>query len=192
MMVRALDSKELPGGHRFLAVAAILTLFVIDITLSPARAASIDSFVGHWVGEGITENGAPAESVGFIDRELEVTIKPIADGFTVTWVTRRQAGGARADKVKHTSISVPFVEIDKSGMYRMSATGDLLSGSPYFWARVAERMLIVHSITISEHGVLEYQKYVRTLFNDDEMQLRFTRSLDGSIVRSVLAHLRRQ
>ncbi|MCZ6455607.1 MAG: hypothetical protein O6909_15320, partial [Alphaproteobacteria bacterium] len=82
--------------------------------------------------------------------------------------------------------------VGKPGIYRMTATGEPLSGAPYIWARLADRALEIHSITISDRGVLEYQKYVRTLLSDDEMQLRFTRSLDGSIVRSVLAHLQRQ
>ena len=178
--------------NRFVAATAILIAFIVIHPLSPARAAPNDPFVGHWVEKGITENGAPAKSVGFVGRELEVTIKPSADGFSVTWVTRRPSGGARVDSIKHTSISVPFAQFGKPGTYRMTATSEPLSGAPYIWARVVDRAFEVHSITISEHGVLEYQKYVRTLLTDDEMQLRFIRSLDGSIVRSVLAHLRRQ
>lgn len=177
---------------RFFAAAAFLVLMAVFSSAAPAGSAPIDPFVGHWVGSGITENGAPAESVGFVDRELEVTIEPAADGFIVTWATRRPAGKAGADKIKHTAIIVPFAPAEKSGIYRMTAIGEPLSGSPYIWARVADRILEIHSITISEYGVLEYQKYVRTLLTDDEMQLRYTRSLDGSIVRSVLAHLRRQ
>lgn len=177
---------------RFFAAATILVLSAILPPASPASAAPIDPFVGHWVGRGITENGGPAESVGFVDRELEVDIEATADGFNVTWKTLRPSGGTRADKIKHTSLSVPFVHIDKPGMYRMAATGEPLSGAPYIWARVSDHQLEVHSIAISDRGVLEYQKYVRTLLSNDEMQLRFTRSLDGSIVRSVLAHLQRQ
>lgn len=174
---------------RFITAAAILAVLVILPVTRPTSAAPFDPFIGHWVGMGITENGAPAESVGLIDREIEVTIEAMTDGFNVTWVTRRPS---RSNKIKHSSVSVPFVSVDKPGIYRMTATGEPLSGSPYIWARVADRVMEVHSITISQHGVLEYQKFVRTLLTDDEMQLRFTRSLDGSIVRSVLAHLRRQ
>ena len=176
----------------YFAAATILVLAAVLPPASPASAGSIDPFVGHWVGRGITENGAPAESVGFVDRELDVTIKTTPDGFNVTWKTLRLSSSGRADKVKHTAISVPFFQVGKPGIYRMAVTGEPLSGSPYIWARVADHMLEVHSITISERGVLEYQKYVRTLLDEDEMQLRFTRSLDGSIVRSVLAHLTRQ
>ncbi len=177
---------------KYFAAAAIIIVAAFLSPVLPANAAPIDPFVGHWVGRGITENGAPAESVGFVDRELEVTIDSTADGFNVTWITRRPAGGIPAVKVKHSSLSVLFAHVGKPGIYRMTATGEPLSGAPYIWARLADRALEIHSITISDRGVLEYQKYVRTLLSDDEMQLRFTRSLDGSIVRSVLAHLQRQ
>lgn len=177
---------------RFCAATAIIILTAVLFSATPATAAPIDPFIGHWVGMGITENGAPAESVGFIDRDLEVTIEAAADGFTVAWKTLRPSGSGREDKVKHTSVRVPFVQVGEPGMYRMTATPEPLSGSPYIWARVSDHMLEVHSITISGRGVLEYQKYIRTLLSDGEMQLRFTRSLDGSIVRSVLAHLKRQ
>ena len=177
---------------RMFAAVAIIILAAFLPPASPANAAPIDPFVGQWIGMGITENGAPAESVGFIDRDLEVTIEATADGFNVTWKTLRPSGSGRADKVKHTSVQVPFVQVDKPGIYRMAATSEPLSGSPYIWARVSGQLLEVHSITISQRGVLEYQKYTRTLLSDNEMQLRFTRSLDGSIVRTVLAHLKRQ
>ena len=176
---------------RNLVVAAVALIFAAVLPpISPAGAASIEPFVGHWVGMGITENGAPAESVGFVDRELEVIVEATENGFNITWKTLRPSGGG--SKIKHTSISVPFLASGKPGIYRMSATHEPLSGAPYIWARVTDNALEVHSITISGRGALEYQKYVRTLLTDDEMQLRFTRSLGGSIVRSVLAHLTRR
>lgn len=175
-------------------IFALVLVSIVGIAAgsSAGRADPIDPFVGHWQGRGITENGAPAESVGFIDRELDVTVEKTEDGFRVTWATRRQDVRGASDKVKYTSVSVPFDKVDAPGIYRMSATSEPLSGSPYIWARVADNVLEVHSITISQRGILEYQKYVRTLLNDNEMQLRFTRSVDGSIVRSVLAHLNRR
>ncbi len=176
--------------NRIFAAALVVVFTAILPAAVPARAAPIDPFVGDWEGRGITENGAPAESVGFVDRELEVSIKPTAEGFNVTWVTRRSS--VSGSKIKHTSVSVPFVGVDKPGMYRMAATTEPLSGAPFVWARIVDHILEIHSITISDRGVLEYQKYVRTLLTEDEMQLRFTRSVDGSIVRSVLAHLTRK
>jgi len=174
-------------------VRAIIAAAALYLAVTvPALAAPIDPFVGHWVGRGITESGALGETVGFVDRELEVDVAETADGFTITWRTLRPADNAPSDKVKHTSMSVPFVHVDGPGIYRMAAAGEPLSGAPYIWARLTDDTLEVHSIKISNRGVLEYQKYVRTLLSDTEMQLRFTRSLDGTIVRTVLAHLKRQ
>ncbi len=74
----------------------------------------------------------------------------------------------------------------------MEGTNDLVSGSPYRWAHIDGRVLVVHSIAILDSGELEHQKYVRTLLAINEMQLRYTRSLDSSIVGSVLAILHRE
>ena len=80
----------------FVATAVLVIAAVLHIP-SPASAASIDPFVGHWVGRGITENGAPAESVGFVDRELEVIVEATTNGFNITWKTLRQSSSGRAD-----------------------------------------------------------------------------------------------
>ncbi len=159
---------------------------------SPARADSIDPFIGQWVGTGITENGAPAENIGLVDRNLSVIIEARGEGFDLIWSTLRPSSGKQSDKVKLSSVNVSFAESGKPGIYRMVGAKEPVSGAPYIWARLADHVLEVHSVTISDRGVLEYQKFVRTLLSDDEMQLRFTRSLDGSIVRTVLAHLTRQ
>jgi hypothetical protein len=74
----------------------------------------------------------------------------------------------------------------------VEGSNDTVSGSSYRWARIDGRDLVVHSIAISDNGVLEHQRYVRTLLADNEMQLRYTRSLDSSIVGSVLAILSRE
>jgi hypothetical protein len=44
---------------------------------------------------------------------------------------------------------------------------------------------------VLEDGTLEHQKYVRILLSDNQMQLRYTRALDGEVVRSVIALLRK-
>ena len=60
------------------------------------------------------------------------------------------------------------------------------------WAHLDGRVLVVNSIAISDQGVLEQQRYVRTLAAADEMELRYTRSLDSDVVSSVLAILNRE
>ncbi len=77
-------------------------------------------------------------------------------------------------------------------LYRVEGSNDPVSGSSYRWARIDGRELVVHSIAILDNGELEHQRYVRTLLANDEMQLRYTRALDGIIVGSVLAILSRE
>jgi len=157
-----------------------------------AAQSAIDPFYGRWIGKGITENVGKASGVAFADRDLDVTVRPTEQGFTIVWKTTRTTKKNGASDVRLWSISVPFVEADRNGLYRMVARTDPVSGTPYMWARLAGRMLVVNSMTISDDGVLEQQRYVRTLLSDNEMQLRYTRSLDGTTVRSVLALLRRE
>ena len=157
-----------------------------------ASASTIDAFSGRWIGKGITENQGIASGIAFADRDLDVTIKPTEQGFTIVWKTAKTTRKKGGDTVRLWSVAVPFVETERDGIYSMAASSDPISGTPYMWARIVERRLVVNSITISEQGVLEHQRFVRTLLTNNEMQLRYTRSLDGSIVRSVLAHLSRE
>lgn len=156
---------------------------------SPSHASSLEAFYGHWVGSGITENEGPGSNIAFADRDLDVTIAPIEQGFRITWQTVRRDPGRGVRDLKLWSVTVPFVEAGRGDMFRMAASGEPILGEPYMWAQIADRSLTVHSIAIAEDGTLEYQKYVRTLLSDTDMQLRFTRSVDGSIERSVLAVL---
>ncbi len=177
----------------FIKKLSLATVLIAILSVGPAAAQSaIDAFSGRWIGKGITENVGDAAGVAFADRDLDVTIKPTEQGFTIVWKTSRTTKKNGADEVRLWSITVPFVAAERRGLYRMGFPTDPVAGTPYMWARLADRTLVVNSMTISDEGVLEQQRYVRTLLSDDEMQLRYTRSLDGNVVRSVLANLRRE
>ncbi len=170
---------------RLILATAMIALLPIG---TGASASSIEAFYGRWIGKGITEN----TGIEFVDRELDVTVEPTERGFTLVWKmsrTKRKKGG---DQVRHWSTTVPFAQTDRDGIYRMEGSSDPVSGSSYRWAHVDGRVFVVHSIAILDNGVLEHQWYVRTLLPKNEMQLRYTRSLDGSIVGSVLAILSRE
>jgi hypothetical protein len=172
---------------------SLAVLVIAILPFGPATAEpTIDPFYGRWIGKGITENVGIASAEVFVDRDLDVTIEPTEDGFTIVWKTSRTTKKNGASEVRLWSITVPFVDAERGGLYRMVFPTDPVTGTPYMWARVADRTLVVNSMTISEDGVLEHQKYVRTLATDDEMRLRYTRSLDGNTVRSVLGVLTRE
>ena len=180
------------GRVRDMGFIKILSLATVLIAILPIRtgasASDIEAFYGRWIGKGITEN----EGIAFADRDLDVIVEPAERGFTLVWKMSRTTKKKGGDQVRHWSITVPFVQTDRNGIYRMDGSSDLVSGSSYRWARIDGRVLVVHSIAISDKGVLEHQRYVRTLLANNEMQLRYTRSLDGSIVGSVLAILSRE
>ena len=169
-----------------------LSLAMVLIALLPigtgASASTIEALYGRWIGKGITEN----KGTEFADRDLDVTIEPTERGFTLVWKVSRTKKKKSGDQIQQWSTTVPFVQTDRNGIYRMEGSSDPVSGSSYRWAHIDGRVLVVHSIAILDEGVLEHQKYVRTLLANNEMQLRYTRSLDGSIVGSVLAILSRE
>jgi hypothetical protein len=173
----------------FIKKLGLATLLIAVLFIGTgASATTIEDFYGRWVGKGITEN----KGLEVADRDLDVTIEPTERGFTLVWKMSRTTRKKGGDQIRHWSVTVPFVQTDRNGLYRVEGSNDTVSGSSYRWARIDGRDLVVHSIAISDNGVLEHQRYVRTLLADNEMQLRYTRSLDSSIVGSVLAILSRE
>jgi hypothetical protein len=174
------------GFIRRLSLATVL-IAILPIGTG-AYASTIEAFYGRWVGKGITED----IGLEVADRDLDVTVEPTERGFTLVWKMSRTTRKKGGDQVRHWSVTVPFVQTDRNGLYRVEGSTDPISGTSYRWARIDGRVLVVHSISISDKGVLEHQRYVRSLLANNEMQLRYTRSLDGSIVGSVLAILSRE
>jgi hypothetical protein len=167
-------------------------LLVLLTATGAARAADpIDPFLGQWQGIGVTENSGPGSDVAFADRALDVNIQRIDQGFSLVWVTAVQAVGANTSDVKVRSTRNDFLSTGHGKVYQMTADSDLGKGSAFRWAHFADRTLIVQGIAVLEDGTLEHQKYVRILLSDNQMQLRYTRALDGEVVRSVIALLRK-
>jgi hypothetical protein len=174
---------------KFFRKPSLVTLLVVILPIgTSASASTIEEFSGQWLGKGITENRGNR----FADRDLDVTIEPTNHGFTILWKTSKTTRKNGVDNVGLWSITVPFVETNRTGLYRGEISSDPVSGSPYMWAHLDGRVLVVNSIAISDQGVLEQQRYVRTLAAADEMELRYTRSLDSDVVSSVLAILNRE
>ena len=91
------------------------SLFVTLSLGTAASAATIEAFSGHWVGKGITENADIASGVRFTDRDLDVTIKPSEDGFTIVWKTTRTTRRNGVDEVGLWSVAIAFVATGNDG-----------------------------------------------------------------------------
>lgn len=145
---------------------------LISIAKSPtAIAASIEPFLGHWVGAGITENQGPGSDFGFADRDLNVTIVAVSRGFRIIWQTLSRAQPGSTGKFTLRSTTVTFVEAGRKDLFRMDPVRGPISGNAYLWAHIGDRRLVVHSLSISDAGILEHQKYTRILIADDQVQL---------------------
>ena len=66
-----------------------------------------------------------------------------------------------------------------------------MKGEPYAWARVEGRKLSVFVLTIDTDGGYDIQTYDRTLTDDDNLELQFTRIRNGEVLRTVEAELTR-
>jgi hypothetical protein len=165
--------------------------FVLAVPAAPAQAGDpIEPFVGEWKGVGITDGLASA--AGFADRNLDLKIEKSARGFRITWNSIQEHRDDRSHRMTARATSVGFSPAGKEGLYVMDAAKAPLTEHAYLWAQVADRILTVHSIMLSDDGHLEHQKYVRTLQANGDLQLLYTRRLDDDVARTVMSVFRRR
>jgi len=163
------------------------------VTLSQARAASIEPFVGSYHGTTIehAENELQA-------RDLDVVIKETERGFIVDWSTVIHKPDGRE---KTVSLDVEFYATERadiygsamrSGLFGKRIPNDPLKGEPFFWARIVDKTLTIHALYINDEGGYEMQVYKRTLDDDGNLDLIFRRFRDGEQIRDVTGKLTRQ
>ncbi|BDW89030.1 hypothetical protein [Thalassospira tepidiphila] len=163
------------------------------ITVSQARAASIEPFVGSYHGTTIehAENELQA-------RDLDVVIKETERGFIVDWSTVIHKPDGRE---KTVSLDVEFYATERadiygsamrSGLFGKRIPNDPLKGEPFFWARIVDKTLTIHALYINDEGGYEMQVYKRTLDDDGNLDLIFRRFRDGEQIRDVTGKLTRQ
>lgn len=174
----------------------ILRRFVPVLLLAlaywPAQALgqepSLEPFLGTWKGVGLTEKFNVAGYFTYTKRDLDVGIQKTEKGFDITWVT-----GLRADE------SIGVVTHRKTTTLSFTKTGPGLfeagEAPPWSksnrWARLADGSLIIYIFEVDTNGIYELSRYVRTITAPGEMDLGFTRDLDGRPVRQVTAQLKR-
>lgn len=155
------------------------------ITLA-AEPQQIDAFYGHYIGH--------ATSDAAIERDLSVTIGPSASGgFFVAWTTvSHKPKGMTRKEYQIKFLPTPRPNIYSSAMQTNVFGGqislDPLKGDPYVWARIKDKTLTVHSLTITSEGGYQMQIYNRTL-NDQGLLLEYRRLQSGEPLRQVATQL---
>lgn len=179
--------------------AALTLLFVFGFLVQvpvaafaqdTAKNATIEDFAGTWVGTGMKEEYVEEGYYAYQDRDLNVTIEPTDDGFTVSWMTgMRDTAGGPVTKVKSTTLA--FQKNDE-GYYAVADIAAEGYNHSHLWARLDGPQLIVYSMMIYPEGYYELSMYVRTLNPDGTMALGFVRNFDGRPVRRVTGQLTRE
>ena len=175
---------------KFASRAAVLFVAFVGLAATPALAADnlpISAFFGEFQGSGVSET---TDSIYFAvtQRDMDVSIRPEGDGFTVKWVTvTRQSGDPNNPNVKRKERSLTFKASSLPGIFKGVDKVDPMTGD-YYWARISGNSLFVYVMTVAEDGKFQVQVYERTL-SGTGMQLRFTRIRDGEPVRTVDAKL---
>lgn len=158
-----------------------------------AQAANIDPFVGSYHGTTIehAENELQA-------RDLDVVIKKTDRGFVIDWSTVIHKSDGRE---KAVSLAVEFYATERqdiygsamrSGLFGKRIPNDPLKGEPFFWARIVDKTLTINALYINDVGGYEMQVYERTLDEDGDLNLVFSRFRDGKQIRDVTGKLSRQ
>jgi hypothetical protein len=81
-----------------------------------------------------------------------------------------------------------FVNTSRKGVWKLANSGDMLSGSPYGWARIQGRTLTLYVMAITPNGSYAISRYARTL-SGTGMDLEFTAIRDGEPARVVRGKL---
>ncbi|GGO75710.1 hypothetical protein GCM10011348_01150 [Marinobacterium nitratireducens] len=168
---------------------ALLVLLAMPVN---AAGLEIEDFYGHYAGVADQNLDGEAEK-----RRLTVTIEPQDDNFLVDWSTRVR----REDQsLKDQHYRVLFQSTRRGNVYasamRINVFGkqiplDPLAGDPFVWARIHGKTLTVYALMITDEGSYDMQVYDRELRDDGDLNLAFTRFLDGSMNRKITARLRR-
>jgi len=171
-----------------------LLLYWVALVLSSptAHAADYVIFVGNYEGIHTPSDGDEKHI-----RDLGVKIREVKNGLNISWVTTTFL----KNEPKKKKYSIDFVKTDRKYIYEASQKKnvfggrdplDPMKGEPYAWARIEGRTLSVSVLTINDDGGYLIQTYDRTLNENNDLDLRFSRLKNGEVLRTLEAALRRK
>lgn len=160
-------------------------LFVIFSASAPA--AELEDFFGRWKGAAIIEQVSESGDFQYSSRDLDVTIRPATQGFSITWTSeKRAADGLLERRSGNRSFFRSGGELFESEMRLRKGLSFQRS-----WARLTKNSLIIYVLEVDERGVYELSRYMRRLISPEKMTLGYTRDLDGRLVRAITGELAR-
>ena len=167
-------------------------VLVLAVPASAQVLADYAPFVGHYTGEVMIETPA-----GAAKRELDVTVRQEATGFSVEWSTDTVRPDGR---IKSETYFIAFKPTARPGIYlptnevqRKGSTirVDPLDGDPQLLlCKIDGAVMTIHASQLMEDGVFEVQTYERTLIPGG-MRLKFSRVRNGAPTRAIEVDLKK-
>jgi hypothetical protein len=156
--------------------------------LAAAQDLSIRAFKGTWGGSAVANN-RDSLYFGVTIRDLDVTITPTTGGFKIGWTTVIRRGGTPTKpKLRKKSVAMTFRNTGRKNVWKLTNSGDMLTGNPYGWARINGKTLTLYLMAIDARGSYAISRYARTL-SGTGMDLEFTAIRDGEPARVVRGKL---
>jgi hypothetical protein len=172
------------------AAAPLVQLAAAHASVSPSAhkgsaselpPATIADFAGRYLGAGVEVALAPSAAEP-PRRMSEVEISGTASEFTVKWATMKVGANFKPETVKSSQQQFTFRPAGVPGKYvAVAAAGQ---PAPDATAEMKGRTMIVLVTNALPSGAKSLQRYERTL-NDSGMDVVFTRTENGAVVRQV-------
>ena len=172
---------------RQLVSLLVFVLVLLPSTLGAAES-SIEPFLGKWSGVGVTERYLEAGYFTYTERDLDVIVSKTDQGFDLTWTTGLRPEGSTGAVTLRKTTTLTFKET-APGLFEADAPPPWVKS--YRWARLVDKSMVVYIFEVRPPGFHEISRYVRTITAPGEMELGFTRDLDGRPVRQVTGQLSR-
>lgn len=170
----------------------LLCWTALVLALPAAHAADYGIFVGDYEGKYISPEGDKN-----FDRDLSVKIREVKGGLNISWVTTVLKENERKNK----KYSIDFLPTDRENIYRAAQKKnvfggrdplDPMKGEPYAWARIKGRTLTTFVLIIGDDGIYEMQTFDRTLTEDNNLEVRFSRVRNGQVMKAMNVALQRK
>lgn len=149
---------------------------------NPLPAATLNDFVGKFLGAGVEVALAPAPAEP-PRRMSQVEISGDANAFTVKWATMRIGANFKPETVKASQQELTFRPTTTPGRYVAVAPGGS-APAPDATADLTGRSMIVTVNVRLPSGQTSIQRYERTL-TERGMDVVFTRTEGGRLIRQV-------
>lgn len=154
--------------------------WLFAVSAAGAADRKIEDFYGRWIGSGQATAGESAAATQ--TRDSEVIIEKAADGFKVSWTTM-SSDLSDATRSRVRSSELTFKRGKKPGFFIDVKSGHALEGKKTTWARVTGATLSITQLVVADDGHWDVTIYDRTLKDQNEMTLAFTRITNGAIAR---------